>query len=111
MLDNHRLMCGDSTSQDDLDTLMDGQLADMVFTDPPYNVNYGGGRKPGKHINFKRGGGIKAHGPIKNDDMTPEEFDEFLEKVFVNYYSHMKTLSPIYAFSYTHLKLPTSNPV
>tara|TARA_R110002050_G_scaffold40201_1_gene98333 strand:+ start:29 stop:1273 length:1245 start_codon:yes stop_codon:yes gene_type:complete len=96
VLDNHRLMCGDSTSQDDLDTLMDGQLADMVFTDPPYNVNYGGGRKPGKHINFKRGGGIKAHGPIKNDDMTPEEFDEFLEKVFVNYYSHMKTLSPIY---------------
>jgi len=39
-LGNHRLMCGDSTSIDDVDALMGGQKADMVFTDPPYGVSY-----------------------------------------------------------------------
>lgn len=41
-LGNHRLMCGDSTSIDDVEKLMDGNKADMVFTDPPYGVNYEG---------------------------------------------------------------------
>lgn len=41
-LGNHRLMCGDSTSIDAVDKLMDGQKADMVFTDPPYGVSYTG---------------------------------------------------------------------
>ncbi len=38
LLGNHRLMCGDSTSEDDVNKLMDGHKADMVFTDPPYNI-------------------------------------------------------------------------
>jgi ParB-like chromosome segregation protein Spo0J len=41
-LGRHRLMCGDSTSIDAVEKLMDGQKADMVFTDPPYNVAYEG---------------------------------------------------------------------
>lgn len=40
ILGNHRLMCGDSTSITDVEKLMDGKKADMVFTDPPYGVNY-----------------------------------------------------------------------
>lgn len=43
VLGNHRLMCGDSTSIDAVEKLMDGQKADMVFTDPPYGVDYDGG--------------------------------------------------------------------
>ena len=39
-LGNHRLMCGDSTRIEDVEKLVDGQKADMVFTDPPYSVNY-----------------------------------------------------------------------
>jgi len=39
-LGNHRLMCGDATKKEDVDKLMDGQKADMVFTDPPYGVGY-----------------------------------------------------------------------
>ena len=40
ILGEHRILCGDSTSHKDLERLMDGQKADMVFTDPPYNVDY-----------------------------------------------------------------------
>ena len=40
-LGNHRLVCGDAAQFDVLEKLMDGQQADMIFTDPPYNVNYG----------------------------------------------------------------------
>jgi DNA modification methylase len=45
ILGNHRLMCGDSTSIDAVEKLMYGQKADMVFTDPPYGVDYDGGSK------------------------------------------------------------------
>lgn len=47
-LGNHRLMCGDSTSIDAVENLMDGQKADMVFTDPPYGVDYDGGHATDK---------------------------------------------------------------
>ena len=59
VLGNHRLMCGDSTSIDAVDKLMDGQKADMVFTDPPYGVNYDGG-----HATEKR------RSKLENDDQT-----------------------------------------
>lgn len=55
----HRLLCGDSTSVDDIDKLMAGKKADMVFTDPPYGVNYDGG-----HANEKR------RDKLKNDHST-----------------------------------------
>ena len=44
VLGKHRVMCGDSTSIDAFGALMGGQSADMVFTDPPYGMSYGGGR-------------------------------------------------------------------
>ena len=48
ILGNHRLMCGDSTSVDAVEKLMDGNKADMVFTDPPYGVDYDGGHATDK---------------------------------------------------------------
>jgi DNA modification methylase len=69
-LGSHRVMCGDSTSIDAVDKLMEGQKADMVFTDPPYGMSYGGGRAKGDHALNKNGGVlIKAHGMIKGDDL------------------------------------------
>jgi DNA modification methylase len=67
VLGKHRLMCGDSTSIDAVDKLMDGQKADMVFTDPPYNVAFNG--RSGKHD------------VIKNDDLSEQEFDTFIGEV------------------------------
>lgn len=61
---NHRVMCGDSTSIDAVEKLMDGQKADMVFTDPPYNIDYQG-------VKDKRD-------KIKNDKMKDSDFKDFL---------------------------------
>ncbi|MFH1574871.1 MAG: carboxypeptidase regulatory-like domain-containing protein, partial [Acidobacteriota bacterium] len=56
-LGNHRLMCGDATSKEDVDKLMNGQKADMVFTDPPYGINIVGNGKTGisGEVGFKGG--------------------------------------------------------
>ena len=64
LLGRHRLMCGDSTSIDAVERLMDGVKADMVFTDPPYGVSYTGGLQD-------KGNGLKgnARQMIKNDDV------------------------------------------
>jgi DNA modification methylase len=59
ILGNHRIMCGDSTSIDAVEKLMDGNKADMVFTDPPYGVDYDGG-----HATDKR------RTKLDNDDKT-----------------------------------------
>lgn len=73
-LGRHRLMCGDSTSTEDVKKLMDGNLADMVFTDPPWNVNYGAVEK----------GNAQGYKPrtIKNDFMGTEEFKQFMFSAF-----------------------------
>lgn len=70
VLGNHRLMCGDSTSIDAVDKLMDGARADMVFTDPPYGMTYGGGRA-GKIGSTD--GTVKKHGVIIGDDMRGDD--------------------------------------
>jgi len=82
-LGRHRLMCGDSTQQDTVLRLMDGKKADMVFTDPPYNVNYSGRGK-------------ETSNTIENDNQTELAFREFLEKAFNNYREILKDSGGMY---------------
>lgn len=69
ILGNHRLMCGDSTSIDAVEKLVNNQLVDQLVTDPPYNIAYEGGSKKREQI--------------KNDEMADEEFRQFLKDVYI----------------------------
>ena len=96
LLGQHRLMCGDSTSAEEVKTLMDGKLADLIETDPPYNVAIG---KKGKQ--YKERGGYDCgmtDRTILNDDMDDASFREFLDKVMVNFYNSIKPGGSIYVF-------------
>jgi len=72
----HRVMCGDSTLFDDLEKLTNGSAADMLLTDPPYNVDYSGK--------------TEARMKIKNDNMNNDEFRHFLNDAFTSASSFMK---------------------
>ena len=80
LLDNHRVMCGDSTNTDHMNQLVDGHPVDMVWTDPPYNVDYtaSDGKK------------------IKNDKMTEDQFRRFLSGLFTSCYRVAHPGCPIY---------------
>jgi DNA modification methylase len=75
LLGAHRLLCGDSTQVEAVETVLAGGLADMVFTDPPYNVNYGATMK-----DKLRG---KSHRKIANDNLG-DGFEKFLYDACVN---------------------------
>lgn len=89
----HRVHCGNATSLDDWERLMGGERADVVWTDPPYNVNQG--RK--NREQDKWDGGSRAQtGAIANDKMSREEFAEFLQESFASLFAVMKPGAPIY---------------
>jgi len=81
LLGKHRLICGDSTKKDVFDLLMDGWQANLVVTDPPYNVNYEG-----------------SAGKIKNDNMADSAFYDFLLASFQNMEVCMASDASIYVF-------------
>lgn len=81
-LGNHRLLCGDCTSQKQVNSLVGTDLVDMIWTDPPYNVNYQGA--------------TKDHLTIKNDNMDDAAFYQFLRALFGNCHDVVKPGSPIY---------------
>lgn len=87
-LGEHRVLCGDSTKEEDVSKLMDGNLADMVFTDPPWNVNYGAVKK----------GNAQGYVPrtIENDHMETEDFSEFMKLSFTRLNEASKVGTPTY---------------
>ena len=81
LLGNHRLICGDSTREGTYTFLMDGKKANLVVTDPPYNVNYEG-----------------SAGKIKNDNMENGKFYQFLLDAFTCMEKVMENDASIYVF-------------
>lgn len=81
LLGRHRLVCGDSTLPETYTKLMDGKRANMVLTDPPYNVDV-----------------EETAGKIKNDNMPDEDFYKFLFAMFVNVEQNMERDASIYVF-------------
>jgi len=79
LLGSHRLKCGDSTIVDDVSGAMGGVMADCLWTDPPYNVNYEG-----------------TAGKIKNDHMKDDAFRQFLRDAFGSAFQFMKPGAPAY---------------
>lgn len=84
LLGRHRLICGDSTSPETYEALMDGKKANLVVTDPPYNINIEGG--------------TKEKLKIKNDKMTDNDFYNFLLDFYKCTYDVMDDGAAIYVF-------------
>lgn len=94
-LGRHRLMCGDSTSQEDVATLMKGELADLIITDPPYNVNYG---DKAEMLDTYLQKGHRNNSRIKNDNMDNESFYSFMLQIYQSAYEFMREGAAIYVF-------------
>ena len=94
-LGRHRLMCGDSTSQEDVATLMKGEMADLIITDPPYNVNYG---DKAEMLDTYLQKGHRNNSRIKNDNMDNESFYSFMLQIYQSAYEFMREGAAIYVF-------------
>lgn len=95
ILRDHRVICGDSTQLSTYQNLLGKELVDLVFTDPPYGVDFERGKFQGREKKFKDG---NQHKPIANDELKGEDLTGFLVEAFSNALSYSKQCS-IYCWS------------
>jgi DNA modification methylase len=93
-LGKHRLICGDSTQPVILAKLMQDKIADLIITDPPYNVDYA---SKNEQLN-KVDKGNRVQTPIKNDKMNEAAFQDFLHTAFTNANDALKKGGAFYIF-------------
>jgi|LSQX01.3.fsa_nt_gb DNA modification methylase len=94
-LGRHKLLCGDSTKSEDVEKLFGNEKADLIVTDPPYNVDYGASLES-RNILVSR---EDSH--IANDNMSDVDFKNFLSNYYAAAYSVLKAGAPIYVFHST----------
>ena len=94
-LGNHRLLCGDSTKEDDVKRLMDGKKADMVFTDPPYGVSYEGGHNE------------KKRKQIENDALQGDNLTDLFYESLNNAVKYTQDYAPFYVWYSTNKSVET----
>jgi DNA modification methylase len=82
ILGEHRVRCGDATHRGDVDGLFAGEAVDLIFTDPPYNVDYEGY--------------TENRLKIEGDKMTAEQFQQFLHAIFASYLRIAKSGTSMY---------------
>lgn len=93
-LGSHRLLVGDSTDEANIFLLMQNELADLIVTDPPYNVNY---EEKNEYMKKYRPSSRKKS-DIQNDKLSNDDFYSFLDKVYKNYNILAKEGAAIYVF-------------
>lgn len=93
LLGPHRVRCGDATSVDDWDLLMQGERADACWTDPPYNVDLG---RKNRLMDGAIGGTRSATGAIANDKMTESEFTDLIAGAYAALFAVLKPGAAVY---------------
>lgn len=84
----HRVMCGDAIMQDNVSKLLDGEMAALVVTDPPYNMGYEGGG----------GTNDRKSKRIANDHLPEDVFQQFITNALGNYYLYLQENGSLYCF-------------
>lgn len=95
-LGQHYILCGDSSSSEDVSRLLNGQKVSLVNTDPPYNVNYYGGNRP---VGSARPKKSKHWTRIYSDNLTQEEYETWLRKVLANGIAQLDKGAAVYIWN------------
>lgn len=90
-LGRHYLMCGDTTIKEDIDKLMNGNKAALIITDPPYNVDY-------EEKNKQRKSRADKNNVIHNDNLSEDDFQEFIMNSYKNIYESIYEGAAVYVF-------------
>lgn len=96
VLGEHRILCGDSSSLEDLKTLIGSEKINLVHTDPPYNVNYYGGNRPVPNVRPKKSRNWER---IYSDNLNQEEYEVWLKKILSNIDSFLDAGAPFYIWN------------
>ena len=92
----HRILCGDSSSVEALQKLMQGMVAALLFTDPPYNVAYYGGNRPSPDTRPKRS---RDWDRIYGDNLSQEQYENWLKGIFANVTPFLDEGAPVYIWN------------
>ena len=96
-LGSHRLLCGDSSKPEDVARLIGDNKINLIFSDPPYNVDYYGGNRPvPKNARPKASRNWER---IYNDNLTQEEYEKWLRQIFDNVSVYLAEGTPIYIWN------------